>query len=64
LSDWISQVESLAFDIDYKSKITRKTFEEALADLQPLFTQPITDALKNADLTLVIILNLPFGFSS
>jgi molecular chaperone DnaK (HSP70) len=47
------QVESVAFDIDYRSKVTRATFEEALADLKPTFTQPITDALNNADLTLV-----------
>ena len=46
------QVESVAFDIDYRSKVSRATFEEALADLKPSFTQPITDALNNAGLTL------------
>lgn len=47
------QVESVAFDIDYRSKVSRATFEEALADLTPAFTQPIIDALDGAGLTLV-----------
>lgn len=47
------QVESVAFDIDYRSKISRATFEEALADLKPTFTRPITDALDRVGLTLV-----------
>jgi hypoxia up-regulated 1 len=49
----IRQVESVAFDIDYRGKISRSTFEEALGDLKPLFTKPILDALSKAELTLV-----------
>lgn len=47
-------MESVAFDIDYRAKILRSTFEEALVDLKPSFTKPIVDALSNAGLTLVM----------
>ncbi|KAF8515704.1 Hsp70 protein-domain-containing protein [Hysterangium stoloniferum] len=55
-----STVESVAFDIDYRSKISRDTFEESLKDLEPLFTKPITDALANAGLTLDDITSVIF----
>ncbi|KDQ16953.1 hypothetical protein BOTBODRAFT_156336 [Botryobasidium botryosum FD-172 SS1] len=45
-------VESLYQDIDFKSKVSRQTFEKACADLKPRFTAPITDALTSAGLTL------------
>jgi len=47
------QVESLAWDIDFKSKVTRDAFETACADLKGRFAQPILDALSDAELTLV-----------
>ncbi|KAG7087443.1 hypothetical protein E1B28_013409 [Marasmius oreades] len=45
-------VESLAFDIDFRTKVTRAQFETACEDLQGRFTQPIVQALDNAGLTL------------
>ncbi|KAF6749582.1 Hsp70 protein-domain-containing protein [Ephemerocybe angulata] len=48
----MSQVESLAWDLDFKSKIKRSTLEAACADLEPKFTQPLYDALASAGLEL------------
>ncbi|KAI3608795.1 hsp70 family chaperone lhs1 [Moniliophthora roreri] len=48
----MSTVESLAFDIDFKSKVTRAQFEAACEDLKPRYAQPILDALAQAGLTL------------
>ena len=45
-------VESLAWDIDFKTKVTRAQFEEKCKDLKSEFAKPIDDALKNAELTL------------
>ncbi|KAF9265145.1 actin-like ATPase domain-containing protein [Marasmius fiardii PR-910] len=47
-----STVESLAFDIDFRTKVTRAQFETACEDLQGRFAQPIVQALENAGLTL------------
>jgi hypoxia up-regulated 1 len=49
----ISSVESVAFDIDYRSKVTRKEFESACSDMKLRFAKPIFDALSHAGLTLV-----------
>lgn len=46
-------MESLAYDIDYRSKVKRSDFEAACADLKPRYARPIFDALENAGLTLV-----------
>ncbi|KAF8154153.1 Hsp70 protein-domain-containing protein [Crassisporium funariophilum] len=51
-TDVTSQVESVAWDIDFKAKVTRATFEGACSDLKSQFSKPITDALRNAGLTL------------
>ncbi|PCH43121.1 actin-like ATPase domain-containing protein [Wolfiporia cocos MD-104 SS10] len=51
-ADAMATVESVAFDIDYRSKITRADFEVACADLKGEFTRPIFDALANAGITL------------
>lgn len=51
----VAQVESLAWDIDFKTKVTRSAFEEACSDLEPKFTQPLYDALKFAGLDLTNI---------
>ncbi|EGN94918.1 hypothetical protein SERLA73DRAFT_114391 [Serpula lacrymans var. lacrymans S7.3] len=51
-TDATSTVESLAFDIDFKAKITRAQFEKACSDLQGRFALPIRDALADAGLTL------------
>ncbi|EEB93865.1 hypothetical protein MPER_07427, partial [Moniliophthora perniciosa FA553] len=48
----MSTVESLAFDIDFKSKVTRAQFEAACEDLKPRYAQPILDAVAKAGLTL------------
>ncbi|KAJ7756232.1 Hsp70 protein-domain-containing protein [Mycena metata] len=50
--DATATVESLAWDIDFKSKITRASFETACEDLKDHFARPIEDALRNAGLTL------------
>jgi hypoxia up-regulated 1 len=47
-----AQVESLAWDIDFKHKITRAQFEEVCKDLKGHFATPVEDALKNAGLTM------------
>lgn len=47
-----SSVESLAWDIDFRSKVTRTAFESACSDLKGKFAQPIYDALNAAGLTL------------
>ena len=57
-SETVSQVESLAWDIDFKTKVTRVEFEAKCEDLIDKFAKPVLIALKNADLTLVIL--LPF----
>ena len=44
-------VESIAFDIDYRSKVTRAQFEEACADLKGRFAQPILDAVARANIS-------------
>ncbi|KAF8583385.1 actin-like ATPase domain-containing protein [Ramaria rubella] len=51
-ADASTTVESVAFDVDYRSKVSRATFEAQLIDLRPTFTQPIVDALEAAGLTL------------
>lgn len=48
-----AQVESLAWDIDYRSKITRADFEIACKDLKGEYARPIFDALASAGMTLV-----------
>ncbi|KAI0092319.1 HSP70-domain-containing protein [Irpex rosettiformis] len=48
----MSSVESVAFDIDYRSKVTRKEFENACKDLKIRFAKPIFDALSHAGLSL------------
>jgi len=49
----ISTVESLAFDIDFKARVTRSEFEAACADIKTRFAQPIRDALEQSNLSLV-----------
>ncbi|KAJ7153570.1 Hsp70 protein-domain-containing protein [Mycena crocata] len=45
-------VESLAWDIDFKTKVSRASFETACDDLKDHFARPIEDSLRNAGLTL------------
>jgi len=49
----VSNVEGLAWDIDFKAKITRAEFERKCEDLEDLFVAPIRGALAMAGLTLV-----------
>ncbi|KZT68073.1 actin-like ATPase domain-containing protein [Daedalea quercina L-15889] len=51
-TDAMASVESLAWDIDYRSKITRADFEIACKDLKGEFARPIFDALASAGMTL------------
>ncbi|KAI5119564.1 hypothetical protein M0805_005628 [Coniferiporia weirii] len=51
-TDATATIESIAFDVDYRSKVSRSAFETACADLKPKFSQPILDAIRNAGLTL------------
>jgi hypoxia up-regulated 1 len=48
----VSTVESLAWDIDFKTKVTRAAFEAACDDLKGKYAQPIYDALAHAGLNL------------
>ena len=48
----MSSVESLAWDIDFRSKVTRAQFETACGDLKTRFAQPIYDSLNEAGLSL------------
>ncbi|KAG7447381.1 actin-like ATPase domain-containing protein [Guyanagaster necrorhizus] len=48
----VASVESVAFDIDFRTKVTRASFETACADLKGKYIQPIHDALANAGLSL------------
>jgi hypoxia up-regulated 1 len=52
-TETVSQVESLAWDIDFKTRLTRAEFETKCEDLKEKFSKPILDALQNAGLTLV-----------
>ncbi|KAI6037994.1 heat shock protein 70 family [Pisolithus marmoratus] len=51
-SEAMATVESVAFDIDFRAKITRAQFEKACKDLSDRFAQPVYDALANAGLNL------------
>ncbi|KAL4245181.1 Heat Shock Protein 70 (HSP70) [Abortiporus biennis] len=51
-NDAVSSVESLAWDIDFRTKVTRADFESACKDLRPRFTNPLFDALDHAGLTM------------
>lgn len=47
------QIESLAYDLDYKGKFSRAEFEAACKDLKLRFAVPILEALAHAGLKLV-----------
>ncbi|KAL4077708.1 heat shock protein 70 family [Scleroderma citrinum] len=51
-TDAIAMVESVAFDIDFKAKVTRAQFEKSCSDLRSRFVQPIHDALSSSGLKL------------
>ncbi|KAF9238683.1 heat shock protein 70 family [Melanogaster broomeanus] len=48
----VSTVESVAFDVDFKTTVTREQFERACSDLRSRFAKPIYDALASAGLSL------------
>ncbi|KDQ55911.1 hypothetical protein JAAARDRAFT_36678 [Jaapia argillacea MUCL 33604] len=48
----VATVESVAFDIDFKTKVSRADFEDACVDLKGKWVQPIFDALQNAGMTM------------
>lgn len=52
-ADSTIRLESISGDIDFKDSVSRATFEGMAKDLLPRFSQPITDALKAANLKLV-----------
>ncbi|KIM41799.1 hypothetical protein M413DRAFT_18744 [Hebeloma cylindrosporum] len=56
----MAMVESLAWDIDFKTKVTRAQFEEKCKDLKSEYAKPIEEALKNAGLTLDNITSVIF----
>lgn len=47
------QIESLAYDLDYKAKFTRAQFETEARDLKHNFALPIQEALARSGLKLV-----------
>ncbi|KAL1943263.1 hypothetical protein VTO73DRAFT_4338 [Trametes versicolor] len=48
----MATIESLAFDIDYKAKISRAEFEAASKDLKLRYAVPLLQALSNAGLRM------------
>jgi hypoxia up-regulated 1 len=60
----VATIESLAWDIDFKTKVTRSAFESVCKDLKGKFAKPIEDALHNAGLTLVSLILSFFWFLS
>jgi hypoxia up-regulated 1 len=62
MSDDNVQVESLAFDIDFQTKVTRASLEEKCGDLKEKWAAPISQALLNAGLNLVGIYNVLHWF--
>ena len=52
-TETVSRVESLAWDIDFKTKVTRADFEHRCEDLKGQFVKPIFEALQTAGLTVV-----------
>ncbi|KAJ7585017.1 Hsp70 protein-domain-containing protein [Mycena floridula] len=48
----VANIESLAWDIDFKTKVSRASFEAVCEDLMSKYAQPIYGALHNAGLTL------------
>lgn len=51
-ADASPSVESLAYDIDFRTKVSRAEFEAACRDMTGRFVKPISDALNNAGMTL------------
>ncbi|KAI0772399.1 actin-like ATPase domain-containing protein [Trametes elegans] len=51
-TDAMATIESLAFDVDYKAKMTRAEFEAACRDLKSRYAAPILEALAHAGLRL------------
>ncbi|EJD41107.1 HSP70-domain-containing protein [Auricularia subglabra TFB-10046 SS5] len=51
-NDARASIESLAFDLDFKSSVSRAEFETACDDLHSRFSQPLLDALAQSKLTL------------
>ncbi len=49
------QIESLAYDLDYKGKFTRAQFETEARDLKHNFALPIQEALARSGLKLVCL---------
>ncbi|KAJ3825340.1 Hsp70 protein-domain-containing protein [Lentinula raphanica] len=47
----MSNVESLAFDIDFRSKVSRAQFETACEDLKSRYVQPIINAMTNGKIS-------------
>ena len=58
----VATIESLAWDIDFKTKVSRSAFESVCTDLKGQFAKPIQDALRNAGLTLVCFFVLFFSW--
>ncbi|KAK0421486.1 heat shock protein 70 family [Armillaria borealis] len=48
----VASVESVAFDLDFRTKVTRMSFETACADLKGKYTQLTYDTLTKAGLSL------------
>ena len=48
--DHYAQIESLFEDKDFRLKVTREEFLKLFTDLESRFIQPVTDALKMAEI--------------
>ena len=50
---FLSQIEGLMDDVDFKAKVTRAEFEELCADLFERVPGPVQQALQSAEMKLV-----------
>jgi len=55
---YVPQIEGLLEDVDFSSKVTREELETMCADLFDRVGEPVNQALRSADMTMVIVYNI------
>jgi len=51
---YVPQIEGLLEDVDFSSKVTREELETMCADLFDRVGEPVNQALRSADMTMVM----------
>ena len=59
---FLLQVEGLLDDVDFSAVVKREEFEGLCEDLFDRITAPVTQALKSADMTMVVYQMLTSSF--